>query len=53
MLEYAKVDQDEIELQANDILKAALAEEYCGEDFPRFCSPTLLVDKERGKAKRM
>ena len=43
-----KVDQDEIESQANEMLKAGLAEEYPGKDFPKFCSPTLLVDKEKG-----
>ena len=48
-----KIEQDEIELQDNEMLKAGLAEEYLGEDFPRFCSPTLLVDKDKGKAKRM
>ena len=44
-----KVDQDEIESQATAMLNAGLAEEFLGKDFPRFCSPTLLVEKEKGK----
>ena len=44
-----KIDQEEIEAQASAMLKAGLAEEYLGTDFPRFCSPTLLVEKEKGK----
>ena len=45
--------------QANEMLKGGLAEEFTGKEFPRFCSPTLLVDKEKGaeiktsKSKRM
>ena len=43
-----KVDQGEIETEANEMLRAGLAEEFSKKEFLRFCSPTLLVDKEKG-----
>ena len=52
-------DQKEIEQQVQQLLEAGLVEEYTGQDFPRFCSPTFLVAKEKNKdqkttsAKRM
>jgi len=45
-----KVDQEEIEQQAQAMVAAGLAQEYGGKDFPKFCSPTLLVEKEENKA---
>ena len=47
-----KPDQVEIEAQSNEIVKAGLAEEYCGKDFPRYCSPAMLVDKEKNKSEK-
>ena len=44
-----KPDQEEIENQANEMVRAGLAEEYTGKDFPKFCSPTMLVEKEKNK----
>jgi hypothetical protein len=44
-----KADSNEIEAQVNELIKANLVEEYTGTNFPRFCSPTFLVDKEKGK----
>ena len=45
----SKEDATEIEKQVLELTKAGLAEEYTGSEFPRFCSPTFLVMKEKGK----
>ena len=44
-----KPDQEEIENQATEMVRAGLAEEYNGKEFPKFCSPTILVEKEKNK----
>ena len=44
-----KIDQEEIEQQAQEMVAAGLAQEYGGKDFPKFWSPTLLVEKEKNK----
>lgn len=48
----AKPDMEEIELQAQELVRAGLAEEFVGNDFPTFCSPTMLVDKEKNKSEK-
>ena len=47
-----KPDMDEIEMQANEMVKAGLAAEFSGNDFPRWCSLTMLVEKEKINQKR-
>ena len=42
-----KADQEELELQAEEIVKVGLAEAYPPGKFPEVCSPTFLVDKKR------
>ena len=42
-------DQLEIEAQALEMVKAGLAEENTGKELPRFCSPCMLVVKEKNK----
>ena len=46
-------DQNEIELQAQELVKAGLAEPYPPGEIPHFCSPTFLVDKKDSKTRRM
>lgn len=45
-------DSQEIEKQVQQLLEAGLVEEYIGQEFPRFCSPTFLVAKEKNKDKK-
>ena len=47
------VDQQEIEQQAEELLKAGLAEAFPPGQIPHFCSPTFLVDKKESKTRRM
>jgi len=46
-------DQQELELQAEELLKAGLAEAFPLGQIPHFCSPTFLVDKKESKTRRM
>ena len=46
-------DQQELELQAEELLKAGLAEAFPLGQIPHFCSPTFLVDKRDSKTRRM
>ena len=48
-----KADQEELELQAEELVKAGLAEAYPPGKFPEVCSPTFLVDKKDSKTRRM
>ncbi len=47
------LDQQELELQAEELLKAGLAETFPPGQIPHFCSPTFLVDKKESKTRRM
>ena len=47
------VDQEEINMQAEELLKAGLAEAFPPGQIPHFCSPTFLVDKKDSKTRRM
>ena len=38
-------DARKIEKQVEELLRAKLVEEYKGQEYPRFCSPTFLVPK--------
>ena len=46
-------EQQEINLQAEELLKAGLAEVFPPGEIPHVCSPTFLVDKKDSKTKRM
>ena len=46
-------DQNEIEQQANELLKAGLIESFPPGEIPLVCSPTFLVDKKDSKTRRM
>ena len=46
-------EQQEINLQAEELLKAGLAEIVPPGEIPHVCSPTFLVDKKDSKTKRM
>ena len=46
-------DQEEIEQQANELLKAGLIEAFPPGEIPLVCSPTFLVDKKESKTRRM
>ena len=48
-----KVDQEELELQGEELVKAGLAEAYAPGKFPEVCSPTFPVDKKESKTHRM
>ena len=48
-----KPDMDEIEKQTEELCKADLAEEFVGDEFPKFCSPTFLVDKDKNKSEKV
>ena len=47
------VDQNEIEQQAEELLKAGLIEAFPPGEIPLVCSPTFLVDKKESKTRRM
>ena len=47
------IDQNEIEIQAEELLKAGLAEAIPPDQIPHFCSPTFLVEKKESKTRRM
>jgi len=46
-------EQQEINLQAEELIKAGLAEVFPPGETPHVCSPTFLVDKKDSKTKRM
>ena len=48
-----KVEQDEMELQAEELVKAGLAEPFPPGEYPQACSPTFLVPKKDSKVNRM
>ena len=48
-----KIEQDELEMQAEELVKAGLAEPFPPGEYPQVCSPTFLVPKKDSKTHRM
>ena len=46
----SREDAEEMERQVQELLLAGLVSEYKGKEFPKFCSPTFLVEKDKNKA---
>ena len=46
-------DAQEIEKQVDELIKAGLVEPFPVGTFPKFCTPTFLVDKKESKTRRM
>jgi len=46
-------DCEEIQRQVDELVEAGLVEEYQGQEFPKYCSPTFLVEKDKGKATKI
>jgi hypothetical protein len=45
----SKPDAEEIEKQVEELLASNLVEEFTGSAFPKYCSPTFLVEKDKNK----
>ena len=43
----------QIEDQVFELVKSGMVEEYKGQEYPKFCSPTMLVNKQDSKIKTM
>ena len=45
----SREDCEEIQTQVDELVEAGWIEEYNEQDFPTYCSPTFLVEKDKGK----
>ncbi len=48
-----KIEQEELEMQAEELVKAGLAEAFPPGEYPQVCSPTFLVPKKDSQTHRM
>ena len=49
----SEIDCKEIESQVDELVQSGLVEPFAPGTFPKYCTPTFLVDKKESKTRRM